>query len=52
MPGHAYSLVSARRLISGAEIVKLRNPWGSFEWQGAWSDNSPEMTDAVYMITI
>mmetsp|Transcript_23375 Transcript_23375/g.64260 ORF Transcript_23375/g.64260 Transcript_23375/m.64260 type:complete len:740 (+) Transcript_23375:2140-4359(+) len=47
VPGHAYSLISARKLHSGAEILKLRNPWGTFEWQGAWSDNSPEMTDAV-----
>eukprot|EP00967_Tisochrysis_lutea_P080525 scaffold110628_cov30-Tisochrysis_lutea.AAC.4 len=43
VPGHAYSLISARKLHSGAEILKLRNPWGTFEWQGAWSDNSPEV---------
>jgi len=44
VPGHAYSLISARKLNSGAEILKLRNPWVSFEWQGAWSDNSPEVS--------
>ena len=50
VPGHAYSLISARVLpasFGGARLVKLRNPWGNFEWDGAWSDNSPEMTDEV-----
>jgi hypothetical protein len=26
-------------------LVKLRNPWGKFEWSGAWGDKSEEWTD-------
>jgi len=34
---HAYSLIAAKK-IKGKMLVKLRNPWGSGEWTGAWSD--------------
>jgi hypothetical protein len=25
-------------------LVKLRNPWGSKEWEGKWGDNDPNWT--------
>ena len=35
--GHAYSLIAAKVLSNGQKLVQLRNPWGDFEWNGAWS---------------
>eukprot|EP00052_Salpingoeca_macrocollata_P016853 m.136215 g.136215 ORF g.136215 m.136215 type:complete len:911 (+) comp20187_c0_seq2:1648-4380(+) len=37
--GHAYSLVRAVQL-GPHRLLELRNPWGNFEWNGDWSDNS------------
>ena len=28
-------------------LVKLRNPWGSGEWNGDWSDQSPLWTEEL-----
>jgi len=39
--GHAYSILDAKRF-DKVSLIQLRNPWGSFEWKGAWSDNAPE----------
>ena len=42
--GHAYSLISIHQVTDkqGKEVnlLKLRNPWGSGEWEGDWSDKS------------
>jgi len=43
--GHAYSVTSVKKVhIRGRDIflVRLRNPWGSKEWNGPWSDGSNE----------
>ncbi|XP_072005957.1 calpain-5-like isoform X2 [Engystomops pustulosus] len=51
--GHAYSVTAIRNinLHSGLlslfrthklRLIRLRNPWGSGEWNGAWSDKSEE----------
>jgi calpain-15 len=42
--GHAYTLLSAQETNTGIKLVQVRNPWGCFEWQGAWGDTSPEWT--------
>eukprot|EP00931_Biecheleriopsis_adriatica_P061021 TRINITY_DN36673_c0_g1_i2.p1 TRINITY_DN36673_c0_g1~~TRINITY_DN36673_c0_g1_i2.p1 ORF type:complete len:593 (-),score=112.17 TRINITY_DN36673_c0_g1_i2:10-1788(-) len=47
--GHSYSLVLTASC-QGFRLVKLRNPWGTLEWNGAWSDGdtmweeNPEVT--------
>ena len=47
--GHAYSVIQAREVSDGImgagptfKLLQLRNPWGTFEWKGAWSDKSKE----------
>lgn len=47
--GHMYSILQVRRAgatlgMGGVKLLKLRNPWGTFEWKGAWSDGSKEWT--------
>jgi hypothetical protein len=40
VPGHAYTFRAVAE-VGGVRLVQLRNPWGSFEWTGDWSDDSP-----------
>ena len=51
VPGHAYSLLKVVEVKSGCcgpvKLVQLRNPWGQFEWKGAWSDNSSKWNDRI-----
>eukprot|EP00038_Savillea_parva_P011717 m.199580 g.199580 ORF g.199580 m.199580 type:complete len:523 (-) comp20781_c0_seq1:127-1695(-) len=51
--GHAYSVLNAKEVtLTGGvfghkdkvKLVQLRNPWGSFEWDGAWSDKDKNWT--------
>lgn len=54
--GHAYSLIRVEENVagSGVDLLQMRNPWGSKEWTGDWSDNSPlweehpEIQDALH----
>jgi len=43
---HAYAMVEARNC-QGHRLVKIQNPWGSYEWQGDWSDDSPLWTESM-----
>lgn len=36
--GHAYSLLDLQE-VDEFKLVRARNPWGRFEWKGAWNDD-------------
>lgn len=42
--GHAYTVIECREVAGGpggtVRLMRVRNPWGSFEWNGDWSDSS------------
>lgn len=38
--GHAYSIMQVAK-VKKHRLVQIRNPWGSGEWTGDWSDKSP-----------
>ncbi|KAK9646910.1 hypothetical protein HCH54_005638 [Aspergillus fumigatus] len=40
---HSYSIMDAKE-IDGRRLLRLRNPWGKKEWNGAWSDGSEQWT--------
>lgn len=41
--GHAYSLTKVVKLEGTPHrLLRIRNPWGKGEWNGAWSDGSKE----------
>jgi calpain-15 len=47
--GHSYGLIAVHvvkdKKGSNVNIIQLRNPWGSFEWNGDWGDKSDCWTD-------
>lgn len=43
--GHAYTITDLQKVNAGGRqvnLIKIRNPWGQVEWNGAWSDNSTD----------
>lgn len=45
--GHAYSVMQVKE-VDGHKLVQIRNPWANeVEWNGPWSDSSPEWTDRM-----
>ena len=41
---HAYTVLGTFTLSNGAQVIKLRNPWGFTEWAGNYADSDPYWT--------
>lgn len=46
VPGHAYSIIRLVE-VKGNRLVNIYNPWGKFEWDGAWNDNDTRWTREI-----
>jgi calpain-15 len=46
VPGHAYSIIQVKEY-EDIKLVNIRNPWGRFEWDGDWSDDSDLWTEEM-----
>ena len=44
---HAYTVIGVTTLSNEQRLVKLRNPWGSEDYHGAWSDDSENWTEEL-----
>ena len=42
---HAYTVISAYNFDNGDRVLKIRNPWGNFEWVGKYSEDSDIWTE-------
>ena len=51
LSNHAYSLIASAEFYekegNKIQLFKIRNIWGTYEWQGDWSDNSSKWTPEI-----
>lgn len=46
LPGHTYSILQVKDVYSH-KLINIRNLWGCFEWDGAWSRKSAFWTPDI-----